>query len=273
MRQELTGASIVALLALPFLGAVSCGDSDACDVPPCGDTTTSSGAAGPGGGGQGASGGVGAGGAGAMGGGGSGATAGNGGTGGVDPCDACTGATPHCNEDDECVACLDASHCGGDACKPDGTCSDFGTDLTACEGCDTDANCAAGHVCVEMVFPPSGGASNGWFCQPSSSGACGEATRPYSLLVAGMTTADGASTDVCTLATTTCQGLADHAEPKICTLNDECGVPGQTDGLCKLFGTLGVDPFLCTYPCTANEQCPAGLTCILGAGFNYCSQQ
>jgi hypothetical protein len=267
MRRQLAQASLIVLTPLAVIGATSCGDDDACAVPPCAEPSGTT--AGNAGSGNGGAGGIGAGGMGAVGGMGAMGGNGNGGVGGVDPCDECEGLTPFCNAADECVACLNSTHCGGNACNPEGICSDFGTTQAACDECDTDSNCVAGHVCVAMTFPQSGGTAVGSFCQPVSAGACGDATRPYSLLAEDVVTADGVMSDVCTLETTTCQGVKDKLAAKGCAMDDQCGVAAQSDGLCRSNGQP-MAPDLCTYPCTLDEHCPVGIACLIPA--NYCQQ-
>jgi hypothetical protein len=92
-------------------------------------------------------------------------------------------------------------------------------------------------------------------------------------------TASGATTDVCGLATTTCDAYLVFRNPvRSCSgdstpssaHDDECGISGVADGLCR-HGVLGN---LCTYPCLAPVDCAT--TCVdddetLTAGDKYCS--
>lgn len=185
-----------------------------------------------------------------------------------------------------CVECTagDTSRCGGNPCRPDGTCSEHPSGQVACLPCDTDANCADGLLCVAMTFG-STAEPVGSFCLWKRSatgvgapnGTCGVVSvgvypsRPFASTLAEHESVDGEIADICSLRTTTCPALLGHATPvEGCEAAGDdaaCGVEGLDDGRCRL-NTSGVA--LCTYPCLGTEDCQVGSMCPV-AGDRVCS--
>lgn len=180
-----------------------------------------------------------------------------------------------------CVECTagDTSRCGGNPCRPDGTCSEHPTGQVACLPCVTDANCDEGLLCVEMSFEDPVSTVVGTFCQwrldatgpGAPNGTCGIGSQPFAQQDT-RTSVDNVSSAICTLATTTCTALLQHrtavdgCEVPL-TDDDACGVEGLRDGRCRL--NSGGSP-RCTYPCLGTEDCQAGSTCP-AAGDRVCS--
>ena len=186
-----------------------------------------------------------------------------------------------------CVECTaaEAGGCTSGVCRPGGTCSDYGDAQTACQPCDTDLNCVPGQLCVTLQYPVGTGADYGSFCQwrrdaapPGPNGACADntdlASSPWAFGWSDARSVDGATADLCTLATTTCTALLQHrTQVTGCeTPGDDdgaCGEPGLPDGRCRNNST---GQPRCTYPCLGNEDCRApSSSCIGGAGSDYCS--
>lgn len=180
-----------------------------------------------------------------------------------------------------CVECTpgELEGCGGNACRPDGTCSEFPTDQGACLPCDTDANCADGHLCIEMTFGTPA-EPVGSFCLwrrdatglAAPNGVCGLGSQPYAREIPNAMSVDDVTADVCTLATTTCPArLQYRTGVPGCEVagedDDACGVEGLNDGRCRE-NTGGMPR--CTYPCLNTEDCPMGSTCPI-TGDQVCS--
>ena len=186
-----------------------------------------------------------------------------------------------CNaETSACVQCLTADDCGGKVCDP-ATCSC--TELTAgtefaCEACQYDAQCAPGHVCVEMSYSNPTEGVVGSFCLwqreaalPGPNGSCGLNSQPFAQQ-ATVETVDGAEAIVCRPRTTTCVALLQHSITVAgCAVeftdDAACGAENFNDGRCRY--NPSSEP-RCSYPCLGNEDCKAGATCP-SAGDQYCS--
>ena len=171
----------------------------------------------------------------------------------------------------ECVECLTEDDCGGYVCAPDThSCTSLPAGVKfACEECVHDAECQTGQLCVEQEFE---GTSVGTFCtwtkaaRVGSGGSCDPDGKPFALLSSEATSIDGATADLCVLATTTCPAYFDHRQPH-CTGTDDdasCGAADLNDGQCELKSTT----YLCTYACGSDVDCKTGFTCTPGG---YCS--
>ena len=200
-----------------------------------------------------------------------------------------------CSEDDDCkhiegknlcdagscVECTSEADCDGKVCDPDTkSCTDVDAGMTpVCVECEYDAQCMTGQLCVEQSF----GAPKvvvGNFCTwrleaiaDDGEEFCYPSARPFVDDGSAVTSVNGEVAHVCFLDSTTCGGYLDYKQPDICTVADDvptgdqaCGLEGVQDGLCRIKGATP----LCTYPCSAAEECPGSNTCI-GAPTGYCS--
>ncbi len=179
-----------------------------------------------------------------------------------------------------CVACTSETDCEGKVCDPEtNTCTNLDAhELNACETCEHDAQCQVGQVCVGTTYSDPTEGSVGNFCLwrkdatgvGAPNGVCGT-FRPFAQS-ASITSVDGATTNVCQLATTTCVAFLQYRTTVAgCTtpgIDDAaCGAAGFNDGLCRLDGDSLPK---CTYRCDTNEDCKAGRTCP-ATGDQYCS--
>ena len=196
-------------------------------------------------------------------------------------CGACTddgdcahlAGTPYC-EGGVCVGCRPATE--GTDCASGGkifscdpvlfacTTTEVGS-LTDCRACVSDSECAGPRKCIPLLFG-AGMEARGTYCAKEADVAvgCGLATRPYGTAVTA-TSVGGHTATYCTIAQggTTCEAVLDATSfegtgaPKECSKegegDDECGVVGLDDGLCRKIG--GVGKARCTYPCNGTEQC------------------
>jgi len=167
-----------------------------------------------------------------------------------------------------CVQCtaMDRSACGPNVC--DATTNRCTTrpqsSADLCQDCVADAECQPGQLCVPMDFDAT---AVGRFClwrqdaamPPGPGGSCTN-VRPYVDAVAAESV-DGATATVCSLALTTCPALQQF-RMQSCTTpvvsDDECGVAGLDDGLCRMASAL---TNLCTVPCGSDNDCRLGFTC------------
>lgn len=189
-------------------------------------------------------------------------------------------ATPVCDEAGEtCVQCAadDESACGTNVCDVEmGVCTEIGEGTALlCQECVSDRQCADGRVCVEMSFEDT---DVGHFCLwrrdadtavGAPNGMCGN-SRPY-VSSDSVTTISGTSTEICTLARTTCEALSQFREESCTTpgtTDDECGVVGLEDGLCRFDMDLGNR---CTVPCGSSDDCETGFSCNAGETPRYCN--
>ena len=174
-------------------------------------------------------------------------------------CDAVSGA---------CVECTatNTAACGGNPCRPDGTCSAYGTNRQLCQACDTDANCAGtGNYCVPMNF---GATPRGGYCLQAVPGCA----RPYSVATGVRETLGGVEgMSFCGIneTLTTCEAVR--------ALIDDVECPGGTDGMCPEGGlcrTVGVLTNRCTYRCGGASECisppTAGNTCGSTDAMDFC---
>ncbi len=184
-------------------------------------------------------------------------------------------------DDGTCVGCTTEADCDGKVCDPaTRTCTALPAhELNACEACEHDAQCQVGQVCVEMKYSDPAEAVVGSFCLwrkdatgvGAPNGSCGTSFKPFAQS-AVITSVDGVAATVCTLRTTTCPALLQHAQTVTgCAVAGDdaaCGAAGFNDGRCRLNSE---DEPKCSYPCAGNEDCVSGLACIGSVSDRYCS--
>lgn len=180
-----------------------------------------------------------------------------------------------------CVECTgdDPSACGANVCDSRmSTCTTTPAGTTGlCQPCVSDAQCRPGQLCIPMTFGTPE-VEVGLYClwrqDATESGApMGDcfAARPY-VDAAALTSVDGATATVCSLAVSTCEAHNDY-RTTACTLpgtpaDDECGVPGQPDGYCVMAGAA---TNRCTVPCGGDDDCQTGFTCDTTVTPTVCS--
>lgn len=228
----------------------------------------------------------------------------------LDSADCGEATAPRCDAG-ECVGCAEAADCAGIAgrglcdeesgacveCLSEDDCPD-GEDFnvcspatrsctavrarskTACRPCTYDAECQANQLCVEMTYPTPTVGVVGTFClarRPTGQN-CGLDTQPFAS-AENITSVDNEEAIVCTLRTTTCIALLQHAQEvdgcssTDATSNAACGADTFNDGRCRQVPLSEPAEFMCTYPCLGVDarDCPGGSTCVDDAGDRYCS--
>lgn len=159
--------------------------------------------------------------------------------------------------DFECTfGCRTSDDCDGNACRPNGMCSAYGTTQGLCAACDTDDNCTAGRRCASdtSLGPEPGYCLTIDTCDP----------RVYRTAVP-MESIDGVGSTFC-FPPTTCAAIADAAS-ETCATDVDCGAPDLADGYCPPPGRP--DPSVCSYRCSGNLDCVDGQVCEL-SGPRYC---
>jgi hypothetical protein len=149
-----------------------------------------------------------------------------------------------------------------------------------CQPCVTDAQCNAGEMCVLDRFDtPS--KDVGYFCHwkqgDVADGAPADCTaggQPYVGVQTNAVSIDGASSDICSLAVSTCVARNEFRS-KDCTVaaapdDVVCGVSPPKDAKCALFG---VNTYRCTVTCGSDDDCPSPFTCNIGVTPAVCSFQ
>lgn len=214
-------------------------------------------------------------------------------------CDTSTGACTTCTDstqcmgitgtevcdpsDGACVQCLpgERSACGTNVCDARmRTCTmEMERSGVACSPCVSDEQCQMGQVCVEMSFG-SLATAVGTFCllrqdapAPGPNGNC-TSVPPFAGLLMNATSLDGVTTNVCTLGRSTCLAHAQYRSRDCSALSmqgdDECGVAGQNDGLCREHAAVGAGVLRCTVPCADSSDCPSGGMCNTTTNPNFC---
>lgn len=199
-------------------------------------------------------------------------------------CAACTGnpdcahlsATPVCNAG-SCVQCLSNADCDATHGCELGTHTCVAvTPMSAspCQPCLRDSQCHTGQLCVPMTYddpttpaadPVAVGTRCLWRQDATGAGApngsCFSNERPY-VRASSLTSIDGVSTTVCTLAVSTCESQGAFRMTNCMTLDAAgdamCGLPAVHDGVCR-----GVDMTTnrCTVFCGSDDDCPLGFPC------------
>ena len=152
-----------------------------------------------------------------------------------------------------------------------------------CGDCTADTDCAAGQLCIPMTYddpatpaadPVAVGNHCLWRSDASGTGApngdCFANARPYAR-TSMLTSVDGVTADVCTLAVSTCAAQEDFRMVNCMTLDAAgdalCGVASVPDGVCRnVSGTTN----RCTVFCLSDDDCP-GTTCAPGAVPRQCN--
>jgi hypothetical protein len=180
-----------------------------------------------------------------------------------------------------CAECGRSSDCGGAICDEVTLTCIEGTSYKGkglCEACTDDRECKDGQLCVEMTYDDPTQGVVGTFCLwrkdadgvAAPKGTCGINSRPYAS-TQKVTSANGVEVDVCTLRTTTCPALKEHATAVTgCDMegdDEACGAEEFNDGKCRLDGNS--DP-KCTYRCGGPEDCD-GFTCFDTGSEKYCA--
>jgi hypothetical protein len=121
----------------------------------------------------------------------------------------------------------------------------------------------------------------GYFCHWKQGDAAGGAPancsltgRPYSARQLAAMSIDGAVSDICTLAVSTCVAR-NQFKSKDCTVasapsDPACGFAAGEDSKCVLFDAPS-STYRCTMTCLVAEDCPAPTTCKTGASPPVCS--
>jgi hypothetical protein len=136
----------------------------------------------------------------------------------------------------------------------------------------------AGFSCAP-VNPARGVTGN--YCLPIRVTSC-SALRPY-FEGATVTTASGASANICRSGTTTCEAVLMHRTASVMgadrctnaapagTSDAACGAAGINDGLCRV-SSGGSNR--CTYACSGDDDCRLGFMCTPDVSVplgGYCS--
>ena len=149
-----------------------------------------------------------------------------------------------------------------------------------CKACVSDAQCNAGQMCV---FDKFGNPSKdvGYFCHwkkgDVADGAplnCSVTGMPYVGTQLGAMSVDGVTSDICTLATSTCTAL-NQFRSKDCTVaaapsDALCGISPPKDAKCGLYDA-GAGTYRCTMACLSDDDCPSPSTCNTGVSPFVCN--
>ena len=139
-----------------------------------------------------------------------------------------------------------------------------------CQTCVTDAQCNAGEMCVLDKFGSSP-VEVGYFCHwkkgDTANGAplnCSVTGMPYVGTQLAATSIDGAVSDVCTLAVSTCVAR-NQFRAKDCVVSSTpsdaaCGISPGKDSKCVLYDS-GASTYRCTMTCLSDDDCPTGSPC------------
>ena len=181
-------------------------------------------------------------------------------------------ATPVCDTAAmSCVECLTNEDCAAtEGCDAEThACVTFTPDsVDTCGACTRDAECHTGQLCVPMTFHAMAAGSHcAWRQDAAGSGAPNGNCAMVSPYVNGaaVTSVDGVSAMACTLASSTCDALADFrtggaAASGQCTgattgtsADPDCGAPTLDDGFCRIDSSSN---HYCTVGCTTMADCP-----------------
>ena len=167
-----------------------------------------------------------------------------------------------------CVECTTArpGACGNKSCNPVTLrCTQtVAGSLDWCQRCVADSECPIEHRCVAMTY--RGSARDDGYCLVEADAVCLDVDTVVSQRDS-LSGIPGEFYCVIREDLTTCEAVKDFQSP--CTQDDNCGVPGLPDGLCRTVDGERV----CTYRCTSNEECANGTACIGNPPDNsYCSR-
>jgi hypothetical protein len=193
--------------------------------------------------------------------------------GGCDAVGQCSrfGDTPACNlNDGKCVECTasEGGACEDFACQ---TTPGFGqytcssqelADAGRCEPCVSDGACGTGMACILENF---GDQDTEWVCLPERPGAGCTTLRQLGSTLYDATSADQVVGNYCKPPRTTCAAVRHYGTSGLegsdwCDTDDDCGLPGVTDGFCLPYGS-NEETRLCTYQCIAATECRTGVVC------------
>ena len=148
-----------------------------------------------------------------------------------------------------------------------------------CQSCVSDAECNLGQACVlDRYGTPA--KDVGYFCHWKQGDPMGGAPancfsggRPYAGVQNNATSIDGAISNVCTLAVSSCVAL-NQFRSKDCAVASApsdalCGVSPPSDAKC---GSVDGLNFRCTVTCLSDADCP-GTVCDLGVAPRVCRLQ
>jgi len=148
-----------------------------------------------------------------------------------------------------------------------------------CQACVTDAQCNAGEICVLDKFGTPA-KDVGYFCHwkkgDVADGApadCFATGQPYSDTQTNAVSIDGVTSDVCTLAVSTCVAR-NQFKSKDCSVSSApsdavCGFAPPKDSKCAQVPSSST--YRCTMTCGSDVDCPAPFTCNTGASTPVCT--
>lgn len=171
-----------------------------------------------------------------------------------------------CHSTGQCVECTPTERdaCGFNSCDPGALeCTDTPTrSKTTCDACVADEECPDDERCIWMNFDSARRASGYCLGLPDAIEGC---PSKYPVRVDRVSASGFPRTGYCTINEdiTTCEAVKGYGRPG-CEEDDECGVPGVEDAVCRLFESLR----RCTYPCDVRNECPGGAICA-----TYCREE
>jgi len=145
-----------------------------------------------------------------------------------------------------------------------------------CATCISDAQCKPGQICVLDTF---GSKTVGYFCHwkrgDTANGApddCFATGRPYAAALPSVTSIDGQTSDICTLAVSTCVANNQYRSKdcKSGAVGDDslCGVDPPNDAKCAQVPLS--TSFACTMRCGIDKDCPDAFACDTNATPKVC---
>ena len=179
--------------------------------------------------------------------------------------------TPACDTaSGSCVACVDDSTCGDNACiRAEHVCSTVERgSVLACGECEADTQCGTDMKCAAVPFGSAASTKRYCLYNRAAVVACAlmttSAVRPFSRTVQE-TSVDGAAGPYCA-PKATCEAMLAATNPVgglNCGVTDDCGIAGLEDGICN-------NAKRCTYTCSADVDCPKEGLRVCSAGL--CAQ-
>lgn len=175
-----------------------------------------------------------------------------------------------------CVECTasDRTACASGICiTSTNACAPAGGTTATCGSCTHDAECRAGQLCVPMTYddpttPAADPVAVGNHClwrqdaagTGAPSGSCLD-IRPY-VQASSLSSVDGTTAMVCTLALSTCEAQAGFRMTDCMTIDAtgdaRCGATGVHDGMCQMFDSTHNR---CTVFCLSDDDCRTGVAC------------
>lgn len=187
---------------------------------------------------------------------------------GTTVCDLESGACVECTSNADCTGTNEGCDVETHACR-----TYVPRSGSLCGGCVADQECPMGQLCIPMMYddpattaadPVFAGNHCLWRSDATAPGPADDcfSVRPY-VATRPLTSVDGVSTDLCTLAVSTCEAHDDFRSSAItCTLdaagNALCGREGVPDAVCR---STGGPTNRCTVYCGSDDDCRAGFTC------------